>query len=79
VQSQRAPVNSNAVGHWADSAHIWRQEMLRIIKLCLAVTTLLVMGVATAEEMAKSSFKYPPSYFPNTEELRADEMRIPKK
>ena len=34
------------------------------------------MGVASAEEMAKSSFKLPPSYYPNTEELRADEMRI---
>ena len=45
-------------------------------KLCLAVMALLVMGVASAEEVAKSSFELPPSYFPNTEELRANEMRI---
>ena len=50
--------------------------MLRNIKLCLAVIALLVMGVASAEEVAKSSFELPPAYFPNTEELRADEMRI---
>ncbi len=50
--------------------------MLGNIKLCLAVTTLLVMGVASAKEMAKSSVKRLPTYFPNTEELRADEMRI---
>lgn len=50
--------------------------MLKKTKFILFVSILLVTGVTSAEEVAKSSFKLPPAYFPNTEELRADEMRI---
>jgi ribonuclease Z len=50
--------------------------MLRNIKFMLVISIFLLMGVASAEEIAKSSSKLRPTYFPNTEELRPDEMRV---
>ena len=38
--------------------------------------SILQTATAAQEATAKSAVKRPPTYFPNTEELRADEMRV---
>jgi len=53
-----------------------REGRIKSVKFWFTMAGLLISAIAAAEGMVKAKSSLPPSYFPNTEELRADEMRI---